>query len=49
LRVEKDLPRQISSLPCRKRKNKESSPEEEKEHNKSHFIKRIVIRIPSVD
>ncbi len=40
--VEKDFPEQISSLPYRKRKNKEISLEE-KEHNKSHSIKGIVI------
>jgi DDE superfamily endonuclease len=39
--VEKDFPEQISSLPHRKRKNNELSSEE-KEHNKSHCIKRIV-------
>ncbi len=42
LGVEKDFPEQISSLPCRKRKKNEVSPEE-KEHNKSYSIKRIVI------
>ncbi|MER5175751.1 MAG: transposase family protein [Candidatus Nitrosocosmicus sp.] len=42
LGVEKDFTEQISSLPYRKRKNNELSPEE-KEHNKSHSIKRIVV------
>ncbi len=42
LGVEKDFPEQISSLPCRKRKNKQLSPEE-KDSNKSYSIKRIVI------
>jgi hypothetical protein len=42
LGVEKDFPEQISSLPHRKRKNNELSIQE-KEHNKNHSIKRIVI------
>ena len=42
LGVEKDFPEQISSLPNRKKRNKELS-KEEKEHNKSHPQKRIVI------
>ncbi len=42
LGVEKDFPEQLSAPPYRKRKNKELSAEE-KEHNKSHSIKRIVI------
>ncbi len=43
LGVEKDFPEQISSLPYKKRKNNELSSEE-KEYNKSHSIKRIVIK-----
>ena len=42
LGVEKDFPEQISSLPNRKKRNKKLS-KEEKEHNKSHSKKRIVI------
>jgi hypothetical protein len=42
LGVEKDYPKQISSLPNRKKRNQELS-EEEKDYNKSHSKKRIVI------
>jgi len=42
LGVDKDFPEQLSSLPNRKKRNKELS-QEEKEHNKSHSRKRIVI------
>ena len=42
LGVKKDFPEQLSSLPNRKKRNKELS-QEEKEHNKSHSRKRIVI------
>jgi len=42
LGVEKDFPEQISSLPNRKKRNQELSAEE-KEYNKSHSKKRIVI------
>ena len=42
LGIEKDFPEQLSSLPNRKKRNKELS-QEEKEHNKSHSRKRIVI------
>ena len=42
LGVEKDFPEQISSLPNRKKRNQELS-EEEKDYNKNHSKKRIVI------
>ena len=42
LGVEKDFPEQLSVLPYLKKRNKELS-KEEKEHNKSHSKKRIVI------
>ena len=42
LGVEKDYPEQLSSLPYKKKKNQELSAEE-KECNKSHSRKRIVI------
>ncbi|MDQ6724461.1 MAG: transposase [Thermoproteota archaeon] len=42
LGVEKDYPKQISSLPNRKKRNQELS-EEEENNNKSHSKKRIVI------
>jgi hypothetical protein len=42
LGVEKDFPKQISSLPYRKKRNLWSS-QEQKEYNKSHSKKRIVI------
>ena len=40
--VEKDFPEQLSSLPNRKKRNQELS-QEEKEYNKNHSKKRIVI------
>jgi hypothetical protein len=40
--VGKDFPEQLSSLPCKKRKDQELSAEE-KECNKSHSRKRMVI------
>ena len=43
LGVEKDFPEQRSSLPYKKKKDRELS-QEEKKHNKSHSRKRIVIR-----
>jgi hypothetical protein len=44
LGIEKDFPEQISSLPYRKNRNREmSAEEEEKEYNKNHSKKRIVI------
>ena len=42
LGVGKDYPEQLSSLPYKKKRNQESSAEE-KEHNKSHSRKRLVI------
>jgi len=42
LGIERDFPQQLSSLPYRKKRNKDLS-QEEKEHNKSHSRKRIVI------
>ena len=42
LGVEKDFPEQISSLPYKKKRNSELS-QEEKEYNKIHSKKRIVI------
>jgi DDE superfamily endonuclease len=42
LGVEKDFPEQLSSLPNKKKRNKDLS-QEEREHNKSHSRKRIVI------
>jgi len=43
LGVEKDCPEQLSALPCKKKRNCERSAEEEKEYNKIHSKKRIVI------
>jgi hypothetical protein len=43
LGVEKDFPEQKSSLPNRKKRNQELS-QEEKEYNKNHSKKRIVIQ-----
>ena len=42
LGVEKDFPEQLSSLPFKKKRNQELS-QEEKEYNKNHSKKRIVI------
>ena len=42
LGVEKDFPEQISALPYKKKKNQELS-QEEKDYNKIHATKRIVI------
>jgi hypothetical protein len=42
LGIEKDYPEQLSALPCKKKIN-QSSSEEEKEYNKFHSKKRIVI------
>jgi len=42
LGVEKDYPEQLSALPYKKKKNQELS-QEEKDYNKIHSIKRIVI------
>jgi hypothetical protein len=43
LGVEKDFPKQMSSLPIKKEKDSELISEEEKEYNKIHSSKRIVI------
>jgi hypothetical protein len=40
--IEKDYPDQLSALPYKKKRNQEVS-QEEKEYNKSHSRKRIVI------
>ena len=42
LGVGKDFPEQLSSIPSRKKRNKDLSPEE-KERNQNHSRKRIVI------
>ena len=41
--VEKDFPEQLSALPCKKKRNHENYLQEEKEYNKIHSKKRIVI------
>ena len=41
--VEKDFPEQLSSLPYKKKRNEDSYLHEEKEYNKLHSKKRIVI------
>ena len=43
LGVETDFPEQISSLIYKKKRNQKQLPEEEKEYNKIHSKKRIVI------
>jgi hypothetical protein len=43
LGIEKDFPQQLSALPCKKKRNPEELSDEEKEHNKIHSKKRIVI------
>jgi hypothetical protein len=43
LRVEKDYPEQISSLPIKKKKGNQDLTIEEKEYNRIHSKKRIVI------
>jgi hypothetical protein len=43
LGVEKDFPDQLSALPCRK-KRKQDLSQKEKEYNKNHSKKRIVIQ-----
>src|SRR6476619_6439134 len=43
LGIEKDFPRQTSSIPNRKKRNMLQLSEEQKEYNKSHSQKRIVI------
>src|SRR3954452_8007054 len=43
LGVEKDFPKQLSSLPYRKKRNLLQLSQEQKEYNKNHSKKRIVI------
>jgi hypothetical protein len=43
LGVEKDFPEQKSSLPYKKKRNQKELPQEEKEYNKIHSKKRIIV------
>ena len=43
LGIETDFPKQLSSLPKRKKRNQRALSQEEKDYNKDHFKKRIVI------
>ena len=43
LGIEKDFPEQLSALPYKKKRNQQELSEEEKEYNKFHSRKRIVI------
>ena len=43
LGVEKDYPKQTSSIPNRKKRNQQKLSQEETEYNKNHSKKRIVI------
>lgn len=43
LGVEKDFPQQLSSIPNRKKRNQRGLSQEEKDYNKSHSKRRIVI------
>ncbi len=43
LGIEQDYPEQLSSMPNRKKRNQQELPAEEKEYNKFHSKKRIVI------
>ena len=43
LGVEKDFPEQLSALPYKKKRNQEELSQEEKDYNKIHSKKRIVI------
>jgi hypothetical protein len=43
LGLEKDFPKQLSSLPKRKKRNQRALSQEEKDYNKDHSKKRIVI------
>ncbi len=43
LGVETDFPEQLSALPYKKKRNQEELSQEEKEYNKIHSKKRIVI------
>jgi hypothetical protein len=41
--VEKDFPEQLSALPHKRNRNQEELPREEKEYNKNHSKKRIIV------
>ncbi len=43
LGVEKDFPEQLSALPHKKNRNQQELSEEEKEYNKIHSKKRIIV------
>ncbi len=43
LGVEKDFPEQLSALPYKKKRNQQDLSEEEKEYNKIHSKKRIIV------
>ncbi len=43
LGVEKDFPEQLSALLHKKKRNQEELPQEEKEYNKIHSKKRIIV------
>ena len=49
LGLEKDFPKQLLSLPKRKKRNQRALSQEEKDYNKDHFKKRIVIEHTFVD
>ena len=49
LGIEKDFSEQLSSLPKRKKRNQRALSQEEKDYNKDHFKKRIVIEHTFVD
>ena len=43
LGVEKDYPEQLSALPCKKKRNHQCLSQEEKDYNKIHSKKRILV------
>ncbi len=43
LGIEKDFPEQLSALPYKKKRNQEELSQEEKEYNKIHSKKRIIV------
>ena len=43
LGIEKDFPEQLSALPYKKNRNQEELLQEEREHNKIHSKKRIIM------
>jgi hypothetical protein len=49
LSVENDFPELLSSLPKRKKRNQRALSQEEKDYNKDHSKKRIVIEHTFVD